>query len=634
MVVLDHVADGEPITADGSAGDLPCGDSRPPDYRVLYERERARTDALEARCEALRRSDVEARSLAGNLKSYLGRCHEKRKAAEEEVRAVRRTAKEALYLQSEVRRLEKVLADAGVDAGRRTLGSLRREVVALRDSLGRSQGEIERLRDRHREEVARLQGEIDRLRGSRAVLSRARFGKRSERRERPGSNRKRGRQPGTAGHGRTPRPVLEDRIEEHHPPDGACLCGRCGKPYVANGVRQTTLVEIEVKAHRRVIRRPRWRRTCTCASSPAEVSAPPVARLFPGTAYGTSVWARYLFECFACLRPVRRVAAWMGHQGLPVSAGTLADGIPRLLKLMEPVSAAILAHQNGSALRHGDETSWRVQEYRRQGGSPKAWLWGSLTVDAAWFHIDPSRSAEVAMKLFGEAEVAVLFLVCDRLSTYKRLARILAGRIVLCWCWCHQRRSFIDGAAGHPGLTRWCEGWLERIATVYRLNRARLAEYCRHPGPQTAAFHRAQGELAAAVDALFRGAGEELAGLPDAALEAGPLRSLLGHREGLCVFVDWPDVPMDNNAVERILRDPVIGRRLSLGSDSEAGARFTAVMYSVVTTLKMNGIDVLQWLESWLRTCAGNGGRPPDDLTPWLPWSMAPERRRALAAPG
>ena len=86
--------------------------------------------------------------------------------------------------------------------------------------------------------------------------------------------------------------------------------------------------------------------------------------------------------------------------------------------------------------------------------------------------------------------------------------------------------------------------------------------------------------------------------------------------------------------MEQALWEPVIGRRLSLGSDSEAGARYTAVMYSVVTTLKMNGTDVLQWLESWLRTCAGNGGRPPDDLSPWLPRAMAPERRRALAVPG
>ena len=101
--------------------------------------------------------------------------------------------------------------------------------------------------------------------------------------------------------------------------------------------------------------------------------------------------------------------------------------------------------------------------------------------------------------------------------------------------------------------------------------------------------------------------------------EGKALRSLVNHREGLCVFVDRPQVPLDNNLAERVLRGPAIGRRLSFGSDSENGARFTAVMYSVVGTLALNGIDVLRWLEAWLEACAKNAGRPPDDLSPWLP---------------
>ena len=58
-------------------------------------------------------------------------------------------------------------------------------------------------------------------------------------------------------------------------------------------------------------------------------------------------------------------------------------------------------------------------------------------------------------------------------------------------------------------------------------------------------------------------------------------------------------------------------------------------MYSVVGTLSMNGIDVLRWLEAWLTACAENGGKPPADLSPWLPWSMNEERRlEFLTAPG
>ena len=67
-----------------------------------------------------------------------------------------------------------------------------------------------------------------------------------------------------------------------------------------------------------------------------------------------------------------------------------------------------------------------------------------------------------------------------------------------------------------------------------------------------------------------------------------------------------------------VLSGPAIGRRLSFGSDSETGARFTAMMYSAVGTLTLNRIDGLHWLGVWLRARAQR--RP------------APRRYRALAA--
>ena len=400
-----------------------------------------------------------------------------------------------------------------------------------------------------------------------------------------------------------------------------------------NGENSSTVIEIEVEAHTRRIVRPRWRRGCDCASSPLEVSAPPVPRLFPRTPYGTSVWACSLYERYACLRPLHRVSAWMSDQGLPISAGTLADSVPRFLPLFEPFDEAILTHQNATAVRHGDETVWRIQSLKETGRSSRAWLWTSVSDDAVYFHIDPSRSAKVATQLFG-GTACVLFLVCDRLSSYKTMARERDGAVILCWCWAHQRRDFIHGAAGQAGLAHWCQTWIERIASIYKLNKARLEHYDLALERQTAAFTAAQGALEAEVERLFVDAEQELAALPAGARETKALRSLLNHRSGLSVFVDKPQVPMDNNAAERALRGPVIGRRLSFGSDGETGARFTALMYSVVATLKTNGIDVRRWLEAWLEACAENGGRPPDDPSPWLPWSMSEERRRALTAPG
>ena len=511
-------------------------------------------------------------------------------------------------------------------------------IASLREKNARLHAEVRDLKEETAALASRaetLQAQIDRMRSTRSVLSQALYGSRSERQKKPATGRNRGQQRGAAGHGRTQRPGLGQKKERREPPKDARVCPRCAKPYVANGERCTTVFEIDVEAWENIIVRPRYRRGCDCASSPREVTAPPVTRLFETTPYGISVWTCMLYERFVCRRPLHRVAAWMADMGLPISPGTLADSIKRFVPLFEPLAKAILEHQNTAPLRHADETTWRVQAYREKGRTSRAWLWTSVSRDALYYHIDSSRSAEVAMKLFGSTDGTVV-LVCDRLSTYKRLARELDGKVILQWCWAHQRRSYIDRAAGRVRLRRWCQRWIERIAEIYRLNDARLEHYdSAHPlERQSAVFDAAHARLKKAVDELFAAAETELAGMSDRALRAKPLRSLLKHREGLCVFVDKPFVPMDNNRAELALREAVIGRRLSFGSDSETGADLTAMMYSVAGTLAINGIDVRRWLREWLTACAENGGRPPDDLSPWLPWSMSQERRRELAASG
>ncbi len=102
--------------------------------------------------------------------------------------------------------------------------------------------------------------------------------------------------------------------------------------------------------------------------------------------------------------------------------------------------------ERGNPLPYRD----RVQEFRDNGRSSRAWLWTSVSKDAVYFHIDPSRSAEVAKALFADTACTV-FVVCDRYSAYRALARELAGKVILCWCWAHQRRDFIEA---RPARTR------------------------------------------------------------------------------------------------------------------------------------------------------------------------------------
>ena len=50
----------------------------------------------------------------------------------------------------------------------------------------------------------------------------------------------------------------------------------------------------------------------------------------------------------------------------------------RFLPLFAPLAEAILAYQNEMAVRHGDETGWRIQALSETGRSRRAWRWISV----------------------------------------------------------------------------------------------------------------------------------------------------------------------------------------------------------------------------------------------------------------
>ncbi len=86
---------------------------------------------------------------------------------------------------------------------------------------------------------------------------------------------------------------------------------------------------------------------------------------------------------------------------------------------------------------------------------------------------------------------------------------------------------------------------------------------------------------------------------------------------------------MDNNAAERSLRGPVVGRKGFFGSGSAKSARLAAALFSILQTLQLHRIGPHRWLSSYLQACAQAGNRPPPQLERFLPWEMAPARREA-----
>ena len=442
------------------------------------------------------------------------------------------------------------------------------------------------------------------------------------------TSRPRGQQPGAPGHGRT----MQEHLPAHHETIGidSPQCPDCGLDYADfPGTEDSETLEIEVKAHRRVTHRKRYRKTCQCKDVPGIITAPPPARLIPKGKYGISVWVHLLLSKFLYGQPTHRLLQDLSDLGLTLSAGTLTGGLQAIAPLFKPLEAALLTKLRSESHWHADETRWMVFD-EIEGKSGHRWyLWVFQSKSVIHYVLDPSRSADVPID---ELEKALGGIVsCDRYSAYKKFAR-LYPQFILAFCWAHQRRDFLELAVSHPDLSAWAFGWVDKIGELYHLNNSRLKTL-----PGTVEF--------AECDQLLRQAVEQMAGARAAALKEPSLKepavkvlqSMENHWSGLTVFVDHPDVPMDNNTGERTVRTAVVGRKNYYGSGSRWSGELTAMMFSLLMTVKLWDINPRTWLSAWLHACAANGNQAPNDLSAFLPWKMNEERlttmKSATAAP-
>ena len=443
---------------------------------------------------------------------------------------------------------------------------------------------------------------------------------------RPVSSRPRGQQPGSRGHGRSSLEGLEAREEVAELPQEQQKCPRCGRPLDPfPGTDEAQVVEIETRVWRRVIRRRRYHPSCGCGVLPGIVTAPSPARLIRRGKLGISVWVRVILDKYLYSRPSHRLLQELAGQGVRLSPGTIAGGLRQLLPLLEPVREAIRSRQLSEDRWQADETGWRVF-VEVEGKVGHGWhLWVFRSPSTVLFTLSPSRSAQVPEAHFGEEAAGIL--LSDRYVVYKKLARQREG-LELAFCWAHVRRDFFSLAKAWPKQEGWAMSWVEGIGGLFDLNRRRLQV-------------RKQPESFAAWDRELRGALWGLAGPRDAELGSPTLpkackkvlRSLERHWEGLTVFLDHPEVAMDNNAAERALRGPVVGRKNYYGSGSRWSARLAAVVFTILQTLELGEINPQRWLSCYLESCAESGNRAPPQLTRFLPWEMDPAQRAAWGRP-
>lgn len=458
------------------------------------------------------------------------------------------------------------------------------------------------------------------------------------------SKRSKGQQKGTPGPGRTQRPNLP--VIPEIIPLIETACGVCGLEYsLLSSYEESDIIEVEVAAHIRRIKRQKCAKNCACVRGPKIITAPVIPKLIPGSPYGNSIWAEILLSKFIHAQPVNRTLNDFSSLGLDISPGTIAGCLQKITPLFEPVYKAFHQQQMTENKFHNDETRWEVYEQVEGKTGHRWYLWVMRSVSVVFYRLDPTRSADVPIEHFADLILKRVIVICDRYSAYKKLARLNLA-IILAFCWVHVRRDFLNLARSYPDLKNWGLDWVDEISKLYHLNNQRVE--CWDPNLpltwQSPLFKERHDGLGIALNEM-KSRSESLIEADDIAKKAKKkagllatiqrklLVSLNNHWKGLIVFFDHPEVAMDNNSAEQSIRNPVLGRNNYAGSGSIWSAKLAAMQFSIFQTMRLWGINPRTWINLYLEACAKNKGVAPEDLSEFLPWKMSEARLLQLTKP-
>jgi len=443
------------------------------------------------------------------------------------------------------------------------------------------------------------------------------------------SKKPRGQQHGSQGHGRRDYdhlPMVEESLEILAQ-DAKCPC--CQLAYdVLPGTEDSEVLEvINVQAYRRVVHRKMYKRTCQCPKNPDPqiVTAPVVERVLAKSKLGVSIWAHLLLNKYGYQQPLYRCLKQLNDYGLSLAMGTVTDGFQKLLPLFVPLYDAIVERSLMADHWHADETGWKVFEMTEEKKNSRWYLWVFRNTETAVYKMDGSRSSQVLLDHFGESPNGGTLNV-DRYIAYKVIAK--SGLFILAFCWAHVRRDFLSHSKSHPEQENWGLSWVEAINGLYHINNERIKHQ-----PGSIHFQQQDKALKKALKKMQETAAKELTETNPGSQAKKILVSLNKHWQGLTVFVDRSEIPMDNNQAERSLRNSVVGRKNYYGSGSIWSAELAAVLFTILESIKLWKINLHTWLLAYLQECAMSGGAPPPTLKLFLPWEMTDRQRELFSRP-
>jgi transposase len=413
---------------------------------------------------------------------------------------------------------------------------------------------------------------------------------------------------------RGPLPAHLPRERVVLPSPAACPC--CGGKLSKLGEDVTETLEVIPRSWK-VIQTVREKFSCRACEHITQPPAPfhPIAR---GRA-GPNLLAMVLEAKFGQHLPLNRQSENYAREGVELSVSTLADWVGTAAAVLSPLHALIEAHVLAAERLHGDDTTVPLLA---RGKTVTARLWTYVRDDqpfagpappAAVFYFSRDRTAEHPKRhLAGYAGI----LQADAYAGFGDLylASRKPGPVTEAACWAHFRRKVFELAeVARAPLAAEAVRRTDRVFEAERaVNRSSAADRLTHRQSVVA-------PLVADLQAWMLETRGRLSRHNDL---AKALDYALKRWAAFTQFLSDGRICLSNNAAERALRGVALGRKAWLFAGSNRGGERAAMMYSLITTAKLNGVDPRAWLADVLARIADHPASRLDELLPWQ-WKRA-----------
>lgn len=359
---------------------------------------------------------------------------------------------------------------------------------------------------------------------------------------------------GHKGHGRAS--ISEEDADKVETIGLGNTCPDCGSALEDKGSKSRAVIDCQPVKMKKIVYRLQRKR---CGKCKKLISARP-----PGVLrkclYGNQLLAYVAVQHYIYGNTLGQIEKQTG-----VGYGSLVDAMHQLSKRLKDVPNALIGVYRQAAVRHADETGWRTD-----GRGGYSWLF--CTDDISIFRFRRSRSARIPSEVFGGKPVPGV-LVVDRYNGYNKMPCSIQ------YCYAHLLRAVKDLEREFPEnaeIKSFVEALAPQLTNAISLRTLDITDK---------QFKRQAAKIKAAIIKITNSQARHPA--------IQKIQDIFREKaDRLYHWADDRNIPADNNRAERELRPLVIARKISFGSQSDAGAKTREVLMTVLHTLKKRTSDV------------------------------------------